>query len=331
MMPRPTYDYRSSQKPAATSPLQATNLADLYWLVHVVQAGGFSAAALRTGMAKSNLSRRIIQLEKRLEVQLLIRKPGALHLTPTGSRIYQHALDMLHAAEAVERITKQANGVPRGPLHLAAPGILSSWIYGCLRTFKNDYPEVELHVTEADDLIDLANNQLDASLSFRDVPGDSTDVVSRPLAELPMVIVGTPQLVEKLGDPKRLAIVKDLDLLAAMSPADTRPRTLGNDEQSTFRPALHAKGYQAVLNGARAGLGLACLPLHGCVADLQAGKLQLTCSAERPLPSKLHALMNPHKSITPAARALVKHLRYSLIGETITGIAALDDDIATYQ
>ena len=331
MMPRPTYDHSSSRKPAPTSSLLAANLADLYWLVHVVQAGSFSAAAQRTGMAKSNLSRRIIQLEKRMEVQLLIRKPGALHLTPTGSRIYQHALEMLHAAEAVEDIAKQATGVPRGPLHLSAPGILSPWLYGCLRTFTEAYPNVALRITEADHLTDLASNHLDASLSFCDVPGDSNDVVSRPLAALETAIVGTAQLVERLGNPLRLSEVASHKLLVPISPARKGHRVSLAGERSPERAALHASSYQAALNGARAGLGLARVPVHGCIGDLQAGKLRCACPAERPVSVKLYALMNPHRSITPAARALVSHLRHSLVDETIEGIRALDDDITTYQ
>ncbi|WP_070888147.1 LysR family transcriptional regulator [Pseudomonas argentinensis] len=330
-MQRPTYDHRSSRKPAPTSSLLAANLADLYWLVHVVQAGSFSAAALGTGMAKSNLSRRIIQLEKRMEVQLLIRKPRALHLTPIGSRIYSHALKLLHAAEAVDEIAKQATGLPRGPLHLSAPGILAPWLYGCLRTFREAYPDVALHMTEADELTDLAGNHLDTSLSFCDVPGNSDDVVSRPLAELEMVIVGAPELVERLGNPTPLLEVEGRDLLVSAPPARVQHRVSMAGERALESAALYASSYQAALNSARAGLGLATLPLHACLADLQAGRLRRACAAERPPSKKLYALMNPHRSITPAARALVSHLRHSLMNETITGISALDDDVATYQ
>jgi len=330
-MQRPTYDHRSSRKPAPTSSLLAANLADLYWLVHVVQAGSFSAAALGTGMAKSNLSRRIIQLEKRMEVQLLIRKPRALQLTPIGARIYNHALKLLHAAEAVEEIAKQATGLPRGPVHVSAPGILAPWLYGCLRTFREVYPDVALHMTEADDLTELAGNRLDTSLSFCDVPGNSDDVVSRPLAELEMVIVGTPELVERLGNPARLLEIEGRDLLVSAQPARIHHRVSMADERVLESTELYASSYQAALNSARAGLGLACVPLHGCTADLQAGTLRRTCSAQRPLPVKLYALMNPHRSITPAARALVGHLRDSLVNEAIIGISALDDDIAPYQ
>lgn len=120
-MPRPIYDYTPSQNPQHQYSQRAASVADLYWLVHVVEVGSFSAAAQCTGISKSSLSRRIIQLEKRMEVKLLVRRPRALHLTPTGSRIYRHALDVVYAAKAVEEIARNTLGEPRGPLRLCMP------------------------------------------------------------------------------------------------------------------------------------------------------------------------------------------------------------------
>lgn len=324
-MQRPIYDHRSSQKPAQRTTLLAANLTDLYWLVHVVEAGSFAAAAQRTGIAKSNLSRRIIQLERRMDVQLLIRKPRALHLTPTGSRIYRHALDMLHAAEAVEDIAMQANGLPRGPLHLCAPGILSQWLYGCLHTFRERYPDVELCLSEADDMIDLTGNQLDLSLSLHEAPFDSPDLVSRPLAALEMVIVGTPEVVDGLGRPRRLSALDDRHLLTTRSATQMRPWLLANGKKILGKAALSARDQHSLLDAARSGLGLACVPLQSCLQDLRTGHLQRTCLDERPISAVLHTLTNPHRSITSATRALIEHLREMLTTQPIAGMAPLND------
>lgn len=322
-MQRPIYDHTSSQMPPPQYSLRAANLADLYWLVHVVQAGSFSAAAQRTGIAKSNLSRRIIQLEKRMDVQLLIRKPRALHLTPIGSRIYSHALDVLHAAKAVEEIARDANGPPRGPLHLSAPRVLSPWFYGCLRTFRDRYPNVELYLSEADGETELANNHLDISLSLHEVPADSTDIVSRAIARLEMVIVASPEIVESLGNPNRLDSLGDRDLLTTRSPAGLRPWILADGEKALNTAALCLHDYQSMLDAARAGMGLACVPLQCCIDDLRAGRLQRACPAEQPTAAVLYTLTNPHRSITPAARALAQHLRDELEAQPTAGMAAL--------
>ncbi|HUE92468.1 LysR family transcriptional regulator [Pseudomonas sp.] len=326
MMQRPIYDHASSQKPQRQATLQAANLTDLYWLVRVVEAGSFSAAAQRTGMAKSNLSRRIIQLEKRLDVQLLIRKPRALHLTPIGSRIYRHALDMLGAAEAVERAVRNANGVPSGPVHLSAPTVLSEWLYHCLRSFKTRYPTIEFCLTAADGEVDLATNGLDLALSLCSVPSDSTELVARALARLEMVIVGSSETLNRLGQPQLLDDVDDLNLLTLASVDQLLPWMLANKKRELHKAALCARDWQSLLNGARAGLGLACVPLHSCISDLRAGHLHRACPEEHPQARVLYMLTNPYRSITPTTRALVEHLRDELLIRPLAGISAVMDD-----
>lgn len=65
----------------------ALNLVDLYWFLHIVDAGSFSVAAINHGVSKSSLSRRVSQLEARLGVQLLHRNPRLLSLTGIGSEV----------------------------------------------------------------------------------------------------------------------------------------------------------------------------------------------------------------------------------------------------
>ena len=78
---------------------QTNLLSDLYWFICVVEAGSFSSAADKIGTAKSSLSRRVMQLEQRLGVQLLNRTSRQFTLTTIGEQIYGHALNMMAAAE----------------------------------------------------------------------------------------------------------------------------------------------------------------------------------------------------------------------------------------
>ena len=48
--------------------LLTDNLNDLYLLTRVIEAGGFAAAARQTGMTRSLLSRRIVGLERVIEL-----------------------------------------------------------------------------------------------------------------------------------------------------------------------------------------------------------------------------------------------------------------------
>ena len=68
---------------------------DLEAFTAVVESGTFSAAGDRLGIAKSVVSRRISQLEKRLGSQLLHRTTRRLSLSDAGKNFYQRAVQLL--------------------------------------------------------------------------------------------------------------------------------------------------------------------------------------------------------------------------------------------
>jgi len=89
-------------------------LGDLYWFVQVVEAGSFSGAAERSGIAKSSLSRRVAQLEQSLGLQLLNRNTRLFAITGAGERIYRHALEMTAAMEAALQYAEESTSTPNG-------------------------------------------------------------------------------------------------------------------------------------------------------------------------------------------------------------------------
>ncbi|WP_252272765.1 LysR substrate-binding domain-containing protein [Pseudomonas subflava] len=292
--------------------LQAHLLSDLYWFTCVIEAGSFSAAAQRTGSAKSSLSRRLAQLEQQLGVQLVNRSSRAFSLTSVGEEVYRHALDMLAAADAAAHSAQKTLAGPSGLLRLAAPGILSAWLFDGLADFRARHPQVSYALTQADGQLELRAQRLDLSLSLGSVPQDSSDVVARPMAQLRNLIVGSPALVERLGHPSRCAALDDEALLTLGSlaaplawPLEHGPRTIAN-------PAFCADHLGAVRDAARAGLGLACLPAFACRDDLAAGTLALACPEDRPAPTTLYALTPSHRSITQTTRYFLEHLRLRL-------------------
>jgi len=68
---------------------------ELESFVTVVDAHSFSAAADKLGVARSVLSRRVRDLEKRLGVQLMRRTTRTLSLTDTGRHFYQRTVNLL--------------------------------------------------------------------------------------------------------------------------------------------------------------------------------------------------------------------------------------------
>jgi len=90
------------------------DLNDLYYFVRVVDHGGFAAAARKTGIQKSRLSRRIQQLEARLGVRLLNRSSRRFSVTELGREYYERCVAVLVRAEAADQVIAQMQAEPRG-------------------------------------------------------------------------------------------------------------------------------------------------------------------------------------------------------------------------
>jgi DNA-binding transcriptional LysR family regulator len=75
--------------------------------VSVVQAGSLSAGATRMGLPLPKVSRRVRDLERQLNVQLLERSARGTRLTDAGARLYEHAgrgIEALHEAMVARRV-----------------------------------------------------------------------------------------------------------------------------------------------------------------------------------------------------------------------------------
>ena len=70
-------------------------LEDMQVFIRVAEAGGISRAAEQLGMAKSAVSRRVSELEKRLGTRLINRTTRAISLSEAGETYYERALQLV--------------------------------------------------------------------------------------------------------------------------------------------------------------------------------------------------------------------------------------------
>jgi DNA-binding transcriptional LysR family regulator len=124
--------------------------------VRIVDAGSISKAAEQLGLAKSGVSRRLVELESQLGVRLLNRTTRRSSLTDAGRAYYEGAVRLLGDVEELNAATSDSTASLAGTLRLAVPlsfglGHLTPAIDAFLRA----HPELELHVDFSDRRIDL--------------------------------------------------------------------------------------------------------------------------------------------------------------------------------
>ena len=287
-------------------------LTELYWFTCVVDLGSYSAAAEQAGVAKSSLSRRGVQLEERLGVQLLSRSTRKVTMTSAGEDVYRHALDMLGSAQAAQLSALETLGAPTGLVRIAIPGVLSEWLIGLLSVFQRDYPSVRYELCLEEDIANTAK-YIDLHLSLRPPPNDSAEVVVHPLAVLPRVMVASPSLGMGSNPLTSLKALPDTQLLAYGTHLNIQPWALQDSLRTLKTPVFISSNLQTLKQAACAGLGVAYLPLIACQAEIANKTLQVVCISDLTLPIELNILMPSFCGITLTARRLIDAIRENIV------------------
>ena len=174
---------------------------ELEAFVAVVDRHSFSAAADRLGVAKSILSRRVSDLEKRLGVQLMQRTTRKLSLTDTGRHFYQRAVNLLSDLNDAEEMVSDAHGSLSGKIKLAAPlGIGIGQLSRPIAEFMKLHADIEIEVELDDRNVDLVAEGFDLSVRVGQLQDSS--LIARKLADVNFVICASPEYLQQYGEPK---------------------------------------------------------------------------------------------------------------------------------
>jgi len=111
----------------------------------VMTTGSLTRSAQKLGLAKSTLSRRISQLEARLNQPLLRRQANRLIPTEAGLLFQSYCTELLamaaHSQEALAELREEISGKVTLEVHGA---LARGWMAGVMDAFLTRYPKVEL-------------------------------------------------------------------------------------------------------------------------------------------------------------------------------------------
>ncbi len=152
-------------------------LRHLRYFIAVAEELNFRRAAERVHIDQTPLSRTIRDLEERWSVQLFVRTPRQLHLTPAGQKLLEEARKLLVRLERTKRAVRQTHHLYRAPLRIGvADGIAQPKLSECLNRWRNASPEVPLELVEMRSrelVVALKNEEVDVGFSFG-VPDDAS-------------------------------------------------------------------------------------------------------------------------------------------------------------
>ena len=300
------------------------DLNDLYYFAKVVECGGFTAAGRALGIPKSRLSRRIAELETRLNASLLQRTTRKLALTAVGERYLQHCQAMLLEAEMADEAVATLSAEPRGRLRVSCPVGMTHWnLSAVVSDFLARYPQVQLELLLVNRRVDLVNEGIDVALRVRDIGDEDPSLIVRHLAPASAVLVASPGL---LAD-KHIRTPDDLNQLPVLGAieADRKVHYLlvhqdSRRQEVSLEPRLAIDDFPIRKAAALAGLGMTMLPMMNCHDALSDGTL-VRLLPDWSMPSgNLQAAYTQRRGSLPAVRAWIDHVAAEFTAHSVGGV-----------
>ncbi len=298
------------------------DLNDLYYLVQVVDHGGFAPAGRALGEPKSKLSRRIALLEERLGVRLIQRSTRHFSMTEIGQNYYAHCKAMLVEAESAQAVVEQTRSEPSGIVRLTCPvSLLHARVSVMLADFMAHYPRVAVHLEATNRRVDLIAEGVDVAIRVRPMPIEGSDLIMKILAQRGHALVASPDLVARAGAVRVPADLNSLPSLDLGPPRQEHVWKLeGTDGAQAIihhRPRLVSDDMIALRGAAIAGVGVVHLPLLIVSDEIRDGKLVHLLPSWAPKRQVVHAVYPSKRGLLPSVRALLDYLgvRFSELRE----------------
>jgi DNA-binding transcriptional LysR family regulator len=285
------------------------DLNEIVIFARVVQAGSFTAAARALGQPKSTVSRKVSDLEQRLDARLLQRTTRKLSLTDAGRTYYDYCARILSELEHAEQALASLQAKPRGSLRVTA-GLNSSYLGPIVSEFLVRYPDVRLELLCTGRSVDLIEERFDVGIRAGVLPDSS--LIARNLGNATWILVATPAYLKKHGRPKTPDELDRHDYLAFGSGIATVHLRLEHGARSAEveLPARLLVSDMDILHAAAcANLGIALLPAFRCVDDLRARRLERVLPDWAPPATPVHVVYPTSRHLSPNVKSFVEHLQ----------------------
>ena len=285
-------------------------------IVAVTETGSFSAASRRLKTPVATVSRKVAELEARLQAQLFQRSSRQMMLTDAGRSYIEACKRIIEQVDDAERAVSGEYRIPKGDLAVTAPwGLGHMHLVPIVVEFLDAYPEITLRLVLTDRVVNTVEENVDVSIRIGALP-DSSMIASR-IGSVRMVLCASPAYLAARGIPKEPADLRDHDCISVDSSAAQRAWKFakGNREiAAPIRSRLTVTDSEAAIDAAIAGAGIARVMSYKMEAARRAGTLvvmledfeleplplHIVYAERKPVPLKLRAFLN---WVTPRLKA----------------------------
>lgn len=292
------------------------DIQELETFIAVIEAGGVSRAAEAMSVSKSVVSKRLSDLEHRLNAKLLHRSTRRILPTDNGTTFYAHAKEALaRLVEAAENAAFTDSGL-HGRLNVLAPmSFGTTWLAPLVAQFMHINPHLEVNLHLDDRLLDFEPSGFDVCVRVTQLT-DST-LIARRLADCERTLCASPSYLEQHGTPQTLDELAEHECILYSNISARQFWAFESAPSNKALPALPA-GRLSSNNGevmremTLAGLGLALLPNFLIHQHLLRGELVPVLEQYRAQRYSIYAMYPRSSRASPKITALCDFLQQQL-------------------
>jgi DNA-binding transcriptional LysR family regulator len=281
------------------------DIEELQTFVEVADAGGVSPAAIRLGVTKSIVSRRLARLETELGVQLLTRSTRGAALTEAGAMFRDHAAKVCAEIELAREAILPA-GPLCGRLRVAAPLSFGATHFAAVvAEMARRHPQLSIQTCYSDRFVDLIAEGYDCGIRVGYLP--DSNLIGRRVGPIAVQLVASPGYIEAHGAPQR---PEELASHQALMQSTEAWQFMDGDKVVSVRPhgRFKADNGVALVAAAVAGLGLAYLPDHLTQESFTSGALVPVMTNYPPPPAGAYLVRPPGQHPARKIRVLTELL-----------------------
>jgi DNA-binding transcriptional LysR family regulator len=281
---------------------------------HVVDEGGFAAAARKLDLTPAAVTRLVGDLEKHLGVRLLQRTTRRLSLTPAGEAYLNRLRGILGEIDEADALAREQSREMSGTVRvLALPVVATHIIAPAVPGFQRLYPEVRLDL-DVQDVVDPNVEDYDVTIVNGALPVVSTAVV-RTIVESQAVFCASPEYLREHGAPRTPQELQQHRCLRLRAPGmRLRAMTLidPSDGDRTLEvdvPAVMTANHtDSLMRATLAGAGISSQPVDLIAPMLRSGHLQRVLAPWITNRLSLVAAFPSRKFMPARTRAFIDHM-----------------------
>jgi DNA-binding transcriptional LysR family regulator len=282
--------------------------------VHVVEQGGFTAAARQLSVSTSFVSRQVTRLEDRLDVRLLQRTTRTVRLTEMGKVYYDRSREILDQFEALDSEMADLQEKPKGRVRITAAGEYAErYVAPAVAKFTSKYPEVSIDLEASMRVVDIVEEGFDIAIRMSALTDSS--LIARKVEQRRIMVCANPSYLEEHGRPKTPEDLRTHNCLV-FPEMPWRFKYPDRIQEVKVRGSWTSSNGRVLISAAKQGIGLVRFSEYYLNEYINSGELEIVLDDYEVDDAATWIIYPNRRHLPTRVRYLVEFLLEELPGKT---------------